>query len=76
MLDWRVLAKLKSTYTDALPAYIHPETGRVHTSYAMAVASTGRRMKMSVNFMGPALLVLRRRRRIALRLDGVVDDDR
>ena len=42
VLDWRQLAKLKSTYTDALVAEIHPETGRVHTSYAMAVASTGR----------------------------------
>ena len=35
VLDWRLLAKLKSTYTDALPTYIHPETGRVHTSYAL-----------------------------------------
>jgi DNA polymerase I len=42
VLDWRVLAKLKSTYTDALPAYIHPETGRVHTSYALAATTTGR----------------------------------
>jgi DNA polymerase-1 len=42
VLDWRVLAKLKSTYTDALPAYIRPETGRVHTSYALAATTTGR----------------------------------
>jgi DNA polymerase-1 len=42
VLDWRVLAKLKSTYTDALPTYIHPETGRVHTSYALAATTTGR----------------------------------
>ena len=42
VLDWRQLAKLKSTYTDALVGEIHPRTGRVHTSYAMAVASTGR----------------------------------
>ncbi len=42
VLDWRQLAKLKSTYTDALQGQINPETGRVHTSYAMAVASTGR----------------------------------
>jgi DNA polymerase-1 len=41
-LEWRQLAKLKSTYTDALLAEIHPDTGRVHTSYAQAVASTGR----------------------------------
>ena len=42
IVDWRQLTKLKSTYTDALPGYIHPETGRVHTSYAMAATSTGR----------------------------------
>ena len=42
VLDWRLLAKLKSTYTDAIPAYIHPETGRVHTSYALAATTTGR----------------------------------
>ncbi len=42
VLDWRQLAKLKSTYTDALLDEINPETGRVHTSYSMAVASTGR----------------------------------
>jgi DNA polymerase-1 len=42
VLDWRQLAKLKSTYTDALIAQIHPGTGRVHTSYSMAATSTGR----------------------------------
>jgi DNA polymerase-1 len=42
VLDWRQLAKLKSTYTDALQAHIDPETGRVHTSYAIAGANTGR----------------------------------
>ncbi len=42
VLDWRQLAKLKSTYADALVEQIDPETGRLHTSYAMAVASTGR----------------------------------
>ena len=42
VLEWRQLAKLKSTYSDALVAEINPETGRVHTSYAQAVASTGR----------------------------------
>ena len=42
VLDWRQLSKLKSTYTDALVEQINPETGRVHTSYAMAIASTGR----------------------------------
>jgi DNA polymerase I len=42
VLDWRQLQKLKGTYTDALPTYINPETGRVHTSYALASTSTGR----------------------------------
>jgi len=42
ILEWRQLAKLKSTYADALVDQINPETGRVHTSYAMAIASTGR----------------------------------
>ncbi|MFN0043451.1 MAG: DNA polymerase I [Alphaproteobacteria bacterium] len=42
VLDWRQLAKLKSTYADALVEQINPDTGRVHTSYAMAIASTGR----------------------------------
>ncbi len=42
LLDWRQLAKLKSTYTDALQQQVHPKTGRVHTSFSMAVTSTGR----------------------------------
>lgn len=42
VLDWRGLAKLKSTYTDALPEFIHPETGRIHTSYSLAATTTGR----------------------------------
>jgi len=42
VLDWRALAKLRGTYTDALPGYVNPKTGRVHTSYAMASTSTGR----------------------------------
>ncbi|MBX8813186.1 DNA polymerase I [Ochrobactrum sp. MR34] len=42
IVDWRQLTKLKSTYTDALPGYIHPQTKRVHTSYSMAVTTTGR----------------------------------
>jgi DNA polymerase-1 len=42
ILDWRQLAKLKSTYADALVGDINPETGRVHTSFAMAIAATGR----------------------------------
>lgn len=42
VLEYRGLAKLKSTYTDKLPKMIHPHTGRVHTNYAQAVAVTGR----------------------------------
>ncbi len=42
VLDWRGLSKLKSTYTDALPTEINPETGRIHTSYALAATTTGR----------------------------------
>jgi len=42
ILDWRQLAKLKSTYTDALQEHINAETGRVHTSYSIAGANTGR----------------------------------
>jgi DNA polymerase-1 len=42
VLDYRTLAKLKSTYTDKLPQQINPNTGRIHTSYHQAVAQTGR----------------------------------
>ncbi|WP_445191153.1 DNA polymerase I [Sphingomonas sp. Tas61C01] len=42
VLDWRQLAKLKNTYTDALQQQIHPVTGRVHTSYSLTGAQTGR----------------------------------
>jgi DNA polymerase-1 len=42
ILDWRQVSKLRSTYTDALPNYLNPETKRVHTSYALAATPTGR----------------------------------
>ena len=42
VLDWRSLSKLKSTYTDALQTHINAETGRVHTSYSITGANTGR----------------------------------
>ncbi len=42
ILDFRSLSKLKGTYTDALPKLIHPETGRIHTSFNQAITSTGR----------------------------------
>ena len=42
VVEWRQLSKLKSTYSDALPGFINPETKRVHTSYSMASTTTGR----------------------------------
>ncbi len=42
VMDWRQMSKLKSTYTDALQEHINPDTGRVHTSYSIAGANTGR----------------------------------
>jgi DNA polymerase-1 len=42
ILDWRQVSKLRSTYTDALPSYVNPDTHRVHTSYALAATPTGR----------------------------------
>ncbi len=42
VLEWRQVSKLKSTYADALPGYVNPSTGRVHTSYALAATTTGR----------------------------------
>ena len=42
ILEWRQVSKLKSTYTDALPAFVNPHTHRVHTDYALAATPTGR----------------------------------
>jgi DNA polymerase I len=42
ILDWREVSKLRSTYTDALPGFVNPQTHRVHTSYALAATPTGR----------------------------------
>src|ERR1700742_629852 len=42
ILEWRQVSKLKSTYTDALPEYVNPQTHRVHTTYALAATTTGR----------------------------------
>ncbi|MBY0510318.1 MAG: DNA polymerase I [Rhodospirillaceae bacterium] len=49
VLDYRQLAKLKSTYTDALMGEINPDTGRVHTSFAQTIASTGRLSSIDPN---------------------------
>ncbi|MDR3469177.1 MAG: DNA polymerase I [Xanthobacteraceae bacterium] len=42
VLEWRGVSKLKSTYTDLLPTFVHPQTQRIHTSYALAATTTGR----------------------------------
>ena len=42
LMEYRELSKLESTYIDALPAYVHPRTGRLHTSFSQTVAATGR----------------------------------
>jgi len=42
ILEWRGVTKLKSTYTDLLPTFVHPQTHRIHTSYALAATTTGR----------------------------------
>jgi len=49
ILDWRFVSKLKATYTDALPTYVNPETGRVHTSFQIAGATTGRLASIEPN---------------------------
>jgi DNA polymerase-1 len=51
VLDWRQLTKLKSTYTDALQEQINPGTGRVHTSYSLSGAQTGRLASTDPNLM-------------------------
>ena len=51
VLDWRQLTKLKSTYTDALQEQINRDTGRVHTSYSLSGAQTGRLASTDPNLM-------------------------
>ena len=62
LLEHRGLAKLKSTYTDKLPLMIHPETGRVHTNYAQAVAVTGRLSSNDPNLQNIPVRTLEGRR--------------
>ncbi|UJP05465.1 MAG: DNA polymerase I [Nitrosomonas sp.] len=62
LLDYRGLAKLKSTYTDKLPQMINPETRRVHTNYAQAVAVTGRLASSDPNLQNIPVRTLEGRR--------------
>jgi len=62
ILDYRGMAKLKSTYTDKLPQMVHPVTGRLHTSYSQATAVTGRLASSDPNLQNiPALTSVGRR---------------
>ena len=62
ILDYRSLAKLKSTYTDKLPRMVNPRTGRVHTNYAQAVAVTGRLSSNDPNLQNIPIRTLEGRR--------------
>ncbi|HEY6807511.1 MAG TPA: DNA polymerase I [Gemmatimonadales bacterium] len=59
LIEYRELSKLKSTYVDALPAYINPETGRVHTSYNQTGAATGRLSSTEPNLQNIPVRTLR-----------------
>ena len=66
IIEHRTLAKLKSTYADALPALIHPATGRIHTSFNQLVTATGRLSSSSPNLQNiPIRTELGRRIRAA-----------
>jgi DNA polymerase I len=62
ILDYRSLAKLKSTYTDKLPRMVNPRTGRIHTNYAQAVAVTGRLSSNEPNLQNIPVRTLEGRR--------------
>lgn len=62
ILDFREVAKLKSTYVDALPEMIHPSTGRIHTSFNQAVAATGRLSSNNPNLQNIPIRTERGRR--------------
>ncbi len=61
ILDYRELQKLKSTYVDALPTLINPQTGRIHTSYNQAVAATGRLSSNNPNLQNIPIRTVRGR---------------
>ena len=62
MLDYRQIAKLKSTYVDALPELINPRTGRLHTTFQQAVAATGRLSSINPNLQNIPIRTERGRR--------------
>lgn len=62
ILAYRSLAKLKSTYVDALPALINPQTGRIHTSYNQTVAATGRLSSSNPNLQNIPIRTLEGKR--------------
>ncbi|MSQ40682.1 MAG: DNA polymerase I [Dehalococcoidia bacterium] len=71
LLDYRQLAKLKSTYVDTLPALVNPETGRLHTTYNPAGSATGRLASSDPNLMNiPVRTELGRRIRRAFVAEG------
>ncbi|HEY3293831.1 MAG TPA: DNA polymerase I [bacterium] len=49
LMDYRMLSKLKNTYVDTLPGLVHPDTGRVHTTFSQTVAATGRLSSVNPN---------------------------
>jgi len=62
ILAYRSIAKLKSTYVDALPAMVHPQTGRIHTSYNQTVTATGRLSSSNPNLQNIPIRTLEGRR--------------
>lgn len=62
ILAYRSLSKLKSTYVDALPALVHPQTGRIHTSYNQTVTATGRLSSSNPNLQNIPIRTLEGKR--------------